>query len=199
MPWSRSSGDDSTMSAPRLLGHLLLWVGFLGGAFLAVRNPEVKENKWQTIHWPLYAIALSVGVVGVGLLRKTRRLDATHSGKVAANLRTLQQSLRALRDKLDTLLSQPERLDVFEIHAWIDAELMPEIGQFVESREALVHTCGLATYAAVMTDFSIGERNINRAWSASADGYVDEVWSCLERAAEKWQRVSERLEDASAV
>jgi hypothetical protein len=40
----------------------------------------------------------------------------------------------------------------------------------------------LQRYADVMSRFATAERLINRSWSASVDGYVDEVWSCTERA-----------------
>jgi hypothetical protein len=33
-----------------------------------------------------------------------------------------------------------------------------------------------------MSNFAAGERYINRVWSASTDGYVDEVRAYLERA-----------------
>jgi hypothetical protein len=33
-----------------------------------------------------------------------------------------------------------------------------------------------------MTEFAAGERAVNRSWSAAADGYVDEVAVCLEKA-----------------
>jgi hypothetical protein len=181
------------MHVPKVLGHLLLWIGFLSGAFLTVRNLEVKEHKWRTIHWPLYGIALGVGVAGVTLLRHARSRDAAQSDKVEANVRILEVSLHQLLERLELLRNQADSFDVFEVHSWIDAQLMPAVGDFVQSREALIHTYGLPAYAEMMTDFSIGERSVHRAWSASADGYVDEVWLCLDRAAEKWRSVSAQL------
>jgi hypothetical protein len=34
-------------------------------------------------------------------------------------------------------------------------------------------------YAELMDRFAAGERQINRAWSAAADGYLDEATRCL--------------------
>jgi hypothetical protein len=70
---------------------------------------------------------------------------------------------------------------------------MASIDDFVMARSTLIHTYGLREYAELMTDFSIAERNINRAWSASADGYIDEVWLSLERANRQLQTVAEHL------
>ena len=61
------------MNLTRISGHLLLWVGFLVGAFVSVRSVEVKETPWLTISWPAYAAALCVAVVGVIILRSTKR------------------------------------------------------------------------------------------------------------------------------
>jgi hypothetical protein len=47
------------------------------------------------------------------------------------------------------------------------------------------HIFGLQGYADVMSAFAAGERYINRVWSASTDGYVDEVHSYLERATQQ--------------
>ncbi len=46
----------------------------------------------------------------------------------------------------------------------------------------MIHVFGIQNYADVMSNFAAGERYINRVWSASTDGYVDEVRMYLERA-----------------
>ena len=46
----------------------------------------------------------------------------------------------------------------------------------------MIHVFGIQNYADVMSNFAAGERYINRVWSASTDGYVDEVREYLERA-----------------
>ena len=53
---------------------------------------------------------------------------------------------------------------------------------FADARESMIPAFGLASYAEVMTRFAGGERLVNRAWSASADGYLDEVVACLRDA-----------------
>ena len=41
----------------------------------------------------------------------------------------------------------------------------------------------LKAYAEVMNRFAAGERSINRVWSASTDGYIEETSDYLEKAA----------------
>ncbi len=181
------------MNPIRWTGHFLLWCGFLGGVFVAVRNTEIANAKWSTIEWPLYALAIAVGTVGVVILRMTQLQSATHADKLESDIKILEVSIRDLLAHFANLLKSKQQLDVYSIHKLIDAQLMESINNFVEARETLIHTYGLRQYAELMTDFSTAERNINRAWSASADGYVDEVWLSLERANNRLQVVAQHL------
>ncbi len=181
------------MTPLRLVGHVLLWTGFFAGSLVAVQNLEVAENKWATVNWTWYAAALAVGICGVVLLRLTKRQATTHAHKLEDDLGTLDSSTSTLMAKLADLRKQRDSVPVGAVLHFIDDELMPHIAEFVEARESLVHTYGMQQYADVMTDFAAGERNINRAWSASADGYVDEVWASIDRADSKMRAVGERL------
>lgn len=49
------------------------------------------------------------------------------------------------------------------------------------------HVFGLQNYADVMSAFAAGERYVNRVWSASTDGYVDEVRTYLIRATDQFR------------
>ena len=49
------------------------------------------------------------------------------------------------------------------------------------------HIFGLQSYADVMSAFAAGERYINKVWSASTDGYVDEVHNYLDRATQQFR------------
>jgi hypothetical protein len=64
----------------------------------------------------------------------------------------------------------------------IDELFAEDLATFVEARESLSHIHGLQVYADVMSHFASAERYLNRAWSASADGYLDEVTAYLDRA-----------------
>ena len=54
----------------------------------------------------------------------------------------------------------------------------------------------LKTYADVMTEFASAERSINRAWSAAADGYIDEINLCIDRSYDHLGQVRDFLEQA---
>ena len=166
----------------RLLGGLLLMLGFFGSAFVAVRHADAEQLEWQTIEWGWYAVAFAVGLIGVILLRVTAKSTGTQAHKLDADLVAMKSSLASLVDKLTAMTTGRNDIGVYDVHGRIDDELMVDLNTFVEARESLIHLYGLQPYADLMNRFALSERNINRAWSASADGYIDEVWICMERA-----------------
>lgn len=182
------------MATLRLTGHLLLWIGFLGGSFVAVRSTEVADDPWSTIAWPYFIGALSIGVVGVFLLRRTARATAAGTGGRAKRLDELTGMVQQLTERLSTYREQWKVGDVYETHRWIDAHLAELLAEFADHRQVIARTCGLRAYGQIMTDFAQGERQINRAWCASSDGYADEVDRCLFAAQESFAAAASRLE-----
>jgi hypothetical protein len=184
------------MTTPRLFGHLLLWAGFLSAAFIVVRRTETPEDPWATINWAAYAVALAVAIAGVIQLRRTKKAlrddDETHAG----NVDEMAASLQRLLLQLKAWQSPDEKPSVHDMHRQIDARLTGDLAAFAERRGSLVDAFGLEQYAQIMTEFALAERTINRMWSASADGYMDEVNACHERAIAQLEAAISRLEAA---
>ncbi len=59
----------------------------------------------------------------------------------------------------------------------------------------MVPVFGMQNYADVMSNFAAGERYINRVWSASTDGYVDEVNLYLGRALDQFREAHQHFHD----
>jgi hypothetical protein len=57
----------------------------------------------------------------------------------------------------------------------------------------MIHVFGMQNYADVMSNFAAGERYINRVWSASTDGYADEVILYLERARDQFNEAHQHF------
>ncbi len=171
----------------RTAGHILLWVGILLTSFVSVREAA-------QIDWFLYGVCAAVGLGGVVLLRLTAGAGASEADKLRAGLDTMRASLGALRERLrGDFHDKRKTLDVYDIKDRIDEQLAPELASFADVREAMIPSFGMQGYADVMTRFAGAERMINRAWSASADGYIDEVWKCLERASALLDEAGERF------
>ena len=181
------------MSGLSIAGQILLWVGFLSGSLATVFNLENVEDPWATIHWPWYIVSAVICVLGIVAIRMSKKSISAESVESAAQFETLPRTIKQLRTKVAELKKLQDQLRPSEIVKFIDDSLMDDLREFVDSRQAIVTHAGLHSFADVMTQFSAGERAINRAWSAAADGYVDEVAICLDRADTFFERTQQLL------
>ena len=184
------------MNKTRILGHLLLWTGFLVGAFVAVRSTEVEETPWLTISWPAYGTALFFAIIGVVMLRTTKRPASVAADEEAGAVDELAAILVRLHSRVEGWSKTSDKIPVYDFHGMIDEELADDLGRFAELREALIAEFGLDHYARIMTEFALAERTLNRTWSASADGYLDEVQASLSRAGSHLSAARRRLDEA---
>lgn len=167
----------------RVVGHVLLWSGFLAAAFFTVRQTEIKADPWSTISWTAYLNALGAAVIGVVILRATRGTTGGGPSPLAGTIEEQYRHLKTIVTELQAYLASWRPEQVYEVHQWIDRWLASHLTEFADGRHALIREFGLRAYGQIMSDFASGERMINRAWCASADGYADEVETCLRRAA----------------
>jgi hypothetical protein len=130
------------------------------------------------------------------VLRVTKRPLVTGPAGHGAAVDDLAEILQKLQSTLAEWSAADEPLPVYDVHGMIDQELADDLGRFAELRESIIPEYGLDHYARVMTEFALAERTINRMWSASADGYVDEVQTCLQRATLHLAAARKCLDDA---
>ena len=159
----------------RIFGHVLLWLGFLSAAFWACYQLEIEGNKWATVPWQWYLLSMVVGLGGVMILRSTAKIRSVDSTRTDANYAVIESSLGTLIKGVAHLQQFAKKEDVRSIVRYIDDELTEPFADFADAREALTNRHGLQFFAEVMTQFASAERFVNRAWSAAADGYIDEV------------------------
>ncbi len=175
----------------RTVALIVFYFGVTAGAFITVREST-------QVTWLHYGVAVAIAVVGVVLLRITARSAATDESTVASGMLTVRESLEAVAGHLARLNQERDTIGVYGIHGRIDADVMDDVNRFVEVRETIATVHGLDVYAQTMDAFASGERALNRAWSASADGYIDEVWACLDRAERHMQRALSVLDAQKA-
>jgi hypothetical protein len=152
-------------------GYLLIAVGFVFAALYASITPQAEDQ----VRWGRYVPGLLASVVGVALIQLNRRKAATATDHVAANLETLGTSMTRVTENMALFDGRKNEMDVDAFHHHIDATFRDDLSAFADARESLIHAHGVKVYAEVMNDFAAGERYLNRVWSASVDGYIDEV------------------------
>ncbi|MFU8829682.1 MAG: hypothetical protein ACNA8P_09650, partial [Phycisphaerales bacterium] len=86
----------------------------------------------------------------------------------------------ALADDLARATTEDEKLEA--IVRRIGFIQRDDVPAFVADRPALVNRLGLGGYAELMDNFAAMERQLNRAWSAAADGHLPESETCLQNA-----------------
>jgi len=162
------------------LSLITIMASFLAGAFISVLHPT-------QVNWSWFVPLLVVGVVALFVYRKAHHVEARASHRLSGNLQILQTSLANILGNLENLNTNSANLPVYEARFEIDRLLREDLNNFANARESMKHVFGLQNYADVMSAFAAGERYINRVWSASTDGYVDEVRSYLERATQQFR------------
>lgn len=159
----------------KTLGVVLIMAGFVLGAVFSVLEVD-------SVIWPAYIGVLVIGFGGVALFKSAHRAGASDADHVEGSIGTLETALENICRNLDGLVERREGIPPHEFRFEIDRLFRDDLTAFAEARESMQHAFGLQAYADIMSAFAAGERYINRVWTASADGYIDEVLSYLEKA-----------------
>ena len=164
----------------KTIALLVIMAAFLAGAFISVLDPT-------QVNWTWFVPVLGVGLIALYIYRKAHHVEAKASHRLSGNLQILDTSLANILGNLESLNADTDNLPVYEARFEIDRLLREDLNHFANARESMKHIFGLQNYADVMSAFAAGERYINRVWSASTDGYVEEVHSYLERATQQFR------------
>lgn len=168
----------------KALALFLITAGFVLGALFAVLSVEA-------VAWLPYVVAVALGFVGIVILKRTHHAGASDEHHVEGNIGTLETSLDNICRNLDELVGRRQAIPPHEFRFEIDRHFRDDLFAFAEARESMQHAFGLQAYAHIMSSFAAGERYINRVWTASADGYVDEVMTYLDKAQRQFSEARE--------
>jgi len=168
----------------KTIALLIIMLSFLAGAFITVLDPMLVDWYW-------FVPVLTSGVAALFVYRRAHHGEAKASHRLSGNLQTLETCLVNILGNLEMLNANSSDLPVYEARFEIDRLLREDLNNFANARESMKHVFGLQSYADVMSAFAAGERYINRVWSASTDGYVDEVHSYLDRATQQFREARE--------
>jgi hypothetical protein len=164
----------------------IIAIGFIGMTYLSCL--DLLE-----IRWSLYFIGFAFTGSGVILYK----YDMRRKGDIEKDSNTHQELLIEILShvisKLETLNIQKSKLSSEEICFKIDKDVHENLNRFVENRETISLRYGTKVYGEVMSLFSAGERYINRVWSASSDGYYDEMSTYLEKSLLEFQKTEQLL------
>jgi hypothetical protein len=144
----------------------------------------VRVSKFSVDRWPgrwAFAGAVIGLLAGAALLRCAARrvaITAATGGNAEGPLQALQ-AIRATIEELSATFKGGSNGDLGQVLVRIGALQQTHMPAFVEARPALVARLGLGGFAELMDRYAAAERQINRAWSAAADGAGQEAAACL--------------------
>jgi hypothetical protein len=176
----------------KMIGFLLLTVGFLAGSLVAVQTPDNHVN------WAQFVPAAIIAVVGIVLSRHSDRRKAVAAAAEGSGLRIVRRSIDRIVENIRTFDASKGELNPYDAHGRIDELFVVDLNLFADHRKQIANLHGLQGYAEVMNEFAAGERYLNRVWSASVDGYIDEVNEYIGKAREQFERTQATLERLSA-
>ena len=163
----------------KTIGYILISISFLAGSLAAIVDQE-------HVRWNYVIGALAVGVIGIFCARIGHRKVHTSEEKLNENIRYVETALEKIVSNITQLNSQKESINTYDVRHKIDELFLEELDIFIDARQSIAHIYGLSAYGDIMSSFAAGERYLNRVWSASADGYIDEVNTYLDRAQEQF-------------
>jgi len=164
----------------RRIGLALITLSFLSAAYISVLDAAI-------VNWQLFLPAFFVGVVGIVFVQLGKRRLAGETDRIASDLSAIEDSLQNVVRIVSDLDARKDEIHTYDMRHRIDELLLEDLDRFVNSRESISHAYGLQAYADVMSHFAGGERYLHRVWSASADGYIDEVNAYLTKAHEQFE------------
>lgn len=170
----------------RKLAFVIIALSFLGCALLASLDRK-------SISWNIYVPVLAAGAVAVFLLKSHDKKKAMSEGVIQANLEVIKTSIDNIVANIEQMDLSKDALPTYQARFEIDRKFRDDLFNFAEARMSIGHRYGLKPYADVMSAFAAGERYINRVWSASADGYVDEVNTYITKAHHQFKEAHEKL------
>lgn len=171
------------------VGYTMITLGFILAALVSVQDSR------NTVSWGKYLPAFLLGSAGVVIIRIAKRRKTMESDSRGDDLETLAGAIGRIVVNITDLNAEKESLATGDFHSRIDRLFRSDLDAFAEARESIAQRFGLEAYAAVMNEFAAGERYLNRVWSASVDGYADEVCAYVERAKEQFERTLGALKE----
>jgi len=169
----------------RTLAFVLITAGTVGAAIGVAQTDPSTVGFTSTFQWnvPLTGASLLVLLVGLLGTRAAARAEREAGAEAGADLQVLRNAAADLADQVQAVQNGLDGLEVADLHHRIDAIAVGPAADFDENCRALVDAYGMSAYARVMAVYAPGERTLNRAWSASADGHAEEACACVRRAA----------------
>lgn len=162
-----------------------------------VRVKEFSIGRWREA-W-IFALSMIALAAGGLLVRRTRARGQartstdTRPADAASLLESICLDIEHLKHHLEQL---PEPRRTAEALARIEAIQSTRLLSFANARTEWLGRYGITGFARLMDAFALGERHLNRAWSAAADDVLDEALAAIDRSLDAFRTATARIQEA---
>jgi len=170
----------------KTIGFLMVTIGFLAAALASVVDENVVEWLW-------YIPALGLGITGIVFIKHDHARQHKTEHHVASRIETVEGSIERIATNIKKLNADKHSINTYDMRHRVDELFIDDLEMFVDARQSIAHRYGLAAYGEIMSEFAAGERYLNRVWSASADGYIDEVNTYLDKAQQQFTESLDKI------
>jgi len=166
----------------------------------AVEHLHVKQfslARWPHKWW--FGLSVVGLLAGAMMLRRDARAKVIAAeSRVAEETQSPEGILETIRSIVESLLQDLPATPDDQRRCDLIVERLDQVQRthapaFVDLRPVIVSRLGVAGYAQLMDRFAAAERQINRAWSAAADGHEAEARQSLERIGDPLRDAMDRL------
>jgi len=171
------------------ISFLLVGLAFLAGSFLTSLDPE-------HVNWMYFTPIIVVGFIAALWFQNQSKSEHKKGHVLQNNKKVLIESLNRILLNLEQLNGRKDNIPTYDMRFEIDKLFREDLLNFADARESMKHLFSLQEYADIMSSFAAGERYINRVWSASTDGYIDEVMMYVEKSLSQFQHAKEEFDTA---
>ncbi len=173
------------------LTFIVVALAFLAGSFLASLDPK-------TMNWTYFIPVMVVGFIAAIMFKQAAGAEAKKGSLLQNNKSVLINSLNNILENLKSLDGRKDKIPTYDMRFEIDKLFRDDLMQFAEARDSMKHLFGIQHFADIMSSFAAGERYINRVWSASTDGYVDEVLLYVGKSLSQFEHAKQEFDKALA-
>jgi hypothetical protein len=159
---------------------ILTTAGIIVAVCAAAKLPAEGEQFPTTTAVSLGALAVAaMGLVAWRIADRRVPVDAGHDrGEAGDPIELARQILQPVRQ----LCADAPSLDGDRLREEVDQIIDRYVLPFTSARDVVVHRLGIRQGAELVIDFALGERLLNRVWSAAADGHLPEALAALRQA-----------------
>jgi len=180
---------------------LIVMLPLAVGVMIAITGAAKMPAEGRTFPdtWPIFLLGVAIAVGGLIVWHVDVRRQA-HAAKADAAERQHDPVvlLVGLREPLADLGAGYEQLTSEEITDRIDALFEEHILPMEQVRHGMIDRFGMSTGAEILVAVATGERQLNRAWSAAADGDPREARRCIPQAIAAFELAERLVDEAEA-